>query len=178
MFRICHLLDIWIRDYPYDFAVRGTASALSALITSIISKTHLLHYGSEFRPFLEILPTLIDYDAAWAVKIDTADDIDDPYDDEEVHPSKNDSASSSPVQEQPDSIPSVTARERKSSFPLPSRLAIGLKQPDADLSEKQLIKDLLKVSQEIQALEPEEIAQEITRVEVKLFLDIKVRHPT
>ncbi|KAG6885276.1 hypothetical protein C0993_003707 [Termitomyces sp. T159_Od127] len=173
--RICHLLEIWIRDYPYDFAVRGTASALSALITTIISKTHLLHYGSELLPFLETLPTLIDRDAAWAVKIDTADEIDDPYEDEEVHLSRDDSASPSPVQEQLDPIPSVT-RERKSSFPLPSRLVIGLKQPDMELSEKQLIKDLLKVSQEIQALEPEEIAQEITRIEVKLFLDIKPRH--
>ncbi|KAG6879284.1 hypothetical protein C0992_003888 [Termitomyces sp. T32_za158] len=174
--RICHLLEIWIRDYPYDFAVRGTASALSALITTIISKTHLLHYGSELLPFLEMLPTLIDHDAAWAVKIDTADEIDDPYEDEEVHPSRDDSTSPSPVQEQPEHMSSVTARERKSSFPLPSRLAIGLKQPDMELSERQLIKDLLKVSQEIQALEPEEIAQEITRIEVKLFLDIKPRH--
>ncbi|KAG5351213.1 hypothetical protein C0989_007398 [Termitomyces sp. Mn162] len=175
--RICHLLELWIRDYPHDFAVRGTASALSALIMSIISKTHLLHYGSELLPFLEMLPTLIDHDAAWAMKLDTADENDDLYEDEEAHLSGDDSVSPSPVQEQPDPISAVVSRERKSSFPLPSRLAIGLKanigQSDMDVSEKQLVKDLLKVSQEIQALEPEEIAQEITRIEVKLFLDIK-----
>ncbi|KNZ79563.1 Ras guanine nucleotide exchange factor P [Termitomyces sp. J132] len=178
--RICHLLELWIRDYPHDFAVRGTASALSALIMSIISKTHLLHYGSELLPFLEMLPTLIDHDAAWAMKLDTADENDDLYEDEEAHLSGDDSVSPSPVQEQPDPISAVVSRERKSSFPLPSRLAIGLKanigQSDMDVSEKQLVKDLLKVSQEIQALEPEEIAQEITRIEVKLFLDIKPRH--
>ncbi|KAG6851046.1 hypothetical protein H0H93_002938 [Arthromyces matolae] len=178
--RICHLLELWMRDYPHDFAVRGTASALSALITSIISKTHLLHYGSEFLPFLEILPTLADHDATWAVKIDTTDENDDIYEDDEVHPSQDLSSPPSPVRGQLDAAPPPSARDRKSSFPLSSMLAPGPKvntaHHDGEISEKQQIKDLLKVSQEIQMLEPEEIAQEITRIEAKLFLDIKPRH--
>ncbi|KAG6842636.1 hypothetical protein C0991_000163, partial [Blastosporella zonata] len=181
--RICHLLEVWIRDYPYDFAVPGTASALSALITSIISKTYLLHYGSEFLPFLEMLPTLVDHDAAWALKVDVVDeseDTDSLLEEEGLHPSSDATIFSLPAQDQPISLSSGAARERKPSFPLPSMLTNGSKSGnssvDMDTSEKQQIKDLLKLSQEIQVLESEEIAQEITRIEVKLFLDIQPRH--
>ncbi|GLB36172.1 putative guanine nucleotide exchange factor for Ras-like small GTPases [Lyophyllum shimeji] len=185
--RICHLLEMWIRDYPYDFAVRGTAGALSALIKSIISKTYLLHYGSEFLPFLEMLPNLVDQDAAWALKVDDiADESDDSYsllEDEEIHPSGDDDpvSSSSPLEEKTvPPLPSMPSRERKPSLPLPLVLATGATSNsghlETDTSDKQQIKDLIKLSQELQAMDSEEIAQEITRIEVKLFLDIKPRH--
>jgi hypothetical protein len=77
--RICQLLEDWIREYPHDFAVRGTLGALNALIKSIISKTHLLHYGSGLLPFLERLPGLADQDAAWALKVDISDTDSDDY---------------------------------------------------------------------------------------------------
>ncbi|KAG5648007.1 hypothetical protein DXG03_007041 [Asterophora parasitica] len=184
--RICHLLEIWIRDYPYDFAVRGTAGALSALIKSIISKTYLLHYGSEFLPFLEMLPNLVDQDAAWALKVEH---IEDESDDacslleEDETPLPTDDAVYSPsfIHEKPvPPLPSIPSRERKHSLPLPQILASAQNftawHVDMDTSEKQQIKDLVKLSQEIQSLEPEEIAQEITRIGVKSFLDIKPRH--
>lgn len=76
--RICWLLDHWTRLYPSDFAVPGTAGALSALIKSVIGKTYLLHYGSEFIPFMDMLPTLKDQDTAWAMKVqEPKDDSDD-----------------------------------------------------------------------------------------------------
>jgi threonyl-tRNA synthetase len=67
---ICRLLADWIHDYPHDFAVRDTAGALSALVKSIIAKTHLIHYGLEFLPFLEVLPNLVDQDTIWALKVE------------------------------------------------------------------------------------------------------------
>lgn len=173
---------MWIRDYPHDFAVRGTAGALSALIKSIISKTYLLHYGSEFLPFLEMLPNN-DPDAAWALKIEeTPDENEDPYNlsgEDEPPVSGIDSPMSPPVSARerpaPPLLPAPT-RERKPSLPLPSILASAMTptQVETDTSEKQQIKDLVKLAQEVLALDPEEIAQEITRVEVNLFLDIKV----
>ena len=99
--RICHLLELWIGDDPHDFAVRGTAGALSALVKSIISKTYLLHYGSEFLPFLELLSSLFDKDVAWALKIDdNAEESDDSYsllEDKEDHTSKSEADSTSSV---------------------------------------------------------------------------------
>ncbi|RDB28973.1 Ras guanine nucleotide exchange factor P [Hypsizygus marmoreus] len=182
--RICHLLEMWIRDYPYDFAVRGTAGALSALIRSIISKTYLLHYGSEFLPFLEMLPSLVDQDAAWALKVDdVADESDDSYslhEDEESPPVK-DAGSPMPLMDKPvPPLPPLPQRERKPSLPLPLILASGSHlsagQLETEISEKQQIRDLVRLAQEVLALDPDEIAQEITRVEAKLFLDIKPRH--
>lgn len=188
--RICNLLEQWIRDYPYDFAVPGTAGALNALIKSIISKTYLLHYGSEFLPFLELLPSLVDQDSAWALKVDIdgGSDSDSPLDDdEEARISHNDPTF--PVNDTNDStkvkpsspVLSVPSRERKSSLPLPKSLIFASgsssnnHHPDVvDIPVKQQIKDLVKLAQEVMLLDPDEIAQEITRVEVKLFLDIQV----
>ena len=188
--RICHLLETWIRDYPYDFAVRGTAGALSALIKSIISKTYLLHYGSDFLPFLEMLSSLVDQDAAWALKADdTTDGSDDSCslfeEDDEAQISDLEtsiSESDQPVAARHKAVlplPSVPSRERKPSLPLPLVLASGstsgASQNDfADTSEKQQIKDLVRLAQEVLALDPDVIAQEITKLEVKLFLDIQV----
>ena len=69
--RICTLLEQWIHDHPTDFAVPGTAGALQALIKQILRQPHTLYYGSDFLPFLEILPTLQDQDSSWAVTVET-----------------------------------------------------------------------------------------------------------
>jgi len=69
------LLEVWIGDYPWDFAVPSANHALTALIHSIISKTYLLAYGSEFLQFLHSVPTL-DKDAAWALKLPMMDESD------------------------------------------------------------------------------------------------------
>ncbi|KAJ7293598.1 ras guanine nucleotide exchange factor domain-containing protein [Mycena rebaudengoi] len=193
--RICHLLEQWIRDYPYDFKVRGTPSALSALFKSITSKTYLLHYGSDFLPFHELLPNLVDKDAAWAHKPDYPEDESD-YDDDEKstvltvgssHSSEVDSITSntrsppSAKGKAPPSIP-IQFRERKGSLPLGNnRLTMPPPPPNgiaenSEPSNRNQLKDLLKLAAEVNAIDSEEIAQEITRMEVKLFLDIEPRH--
>ncbi|TFK41136.1 ras guanine nucleotide exchange factor domain-containing protein [Crucibulum laeve] len=188
--RICHLLQTWMEKYPHDFAVKGTAGALHALIKSIISKTHLLHYGSEFLPFLEMLPGLQDTDHIWALKADLpADESDDsPIEDEDEDDLPLDKeyttqkASSDSQKVEPGAIHAVLPlRERKASLPLPKSLIAsappnGIPLEDTDPSPKQLIRDLVKLSQEVNLLDPEEIAQEITRMELRLFLDIKPRN--
>ncbi|KAJ3824976.1 ras guanine nucleotide exchange factor domain-containing protein [Lentinula raphanica] len=184
--KICHLLEVWIRDYPYDFAVRGTAGALSALIKSIISKTYLLHYGSDFLPFLEVLPTLVDRDSAWALKVDDAADSDDSYslleDDDESVKSAAKPPSSPPVEQGKTSM-SIPSRSRKSSIPLLTAKVLfpnsigGTVEPDnAEFSAKQQLRELVKLANEVHMLDSEEIAQEITRIEKQLFLDIEPRH--
>lgn len=182
--RICHLLEVWIAEYPYDFAVKGTSGALHALIRSIISKTHLLHYGSQLLPFLEILPTLQDQDAAWAFKADLlesdAESLIDDYEDLRIDGSKHSSLDSPISTESELSPPTASAnnlRERKPSLPLVKSLGFALNGPTdhSDPSPKQQLRDLLRVANEVMAIDASEIAEEITRVEAKYFLDITSR---
>ncbi|KAK7064216.1 DEAD-domain-containing protein [Favolaschia claudopus] len=186
--RICHLLEQWIRDYPYDFKVRGTPSALSALFKSITSKTYLLHYGSDFLPFHELLPNLIDKDAAWAHKPDYPEDESDYDDDEKSAVLTINSAHSSdflpqntpPAKSNATSALSTTFRERKGSLPLGNKLIATQSAPNGvpqdAVDQRSQMKDLLKLANDVSALDSEEIAQEITRMEVGLFLDIEPRH--
>jgi hypothetical protein len=161
--------------------VKGVEGALKALVTFIASKTHLIHYGSEFVPFVELASSFSDQDAAWALKED--DVSDDGYSFIEVGlPEANfDSASDDPPQFDPVSPPTMSSRERKSSLPLPKLLypgpGLNSNQTDSvDPSPKQQIKDLVKLAQDVMNSDADEIAQEITRQGVKRFLEIKVCH--
>ena len=190
--RICHLLEKWIRDFPHDFAVKGTVGALNALIKSIISKTHLLHYGSEFLPFLEELPTLVDLDTAWALKADISDTDSDDYneneedDDDEtrVDPEERESFDASINTHAASMATSSTAvsfpsRERKHSLPLPKALLPSQTYVvSQDPNPRQHIRDLVKLAQDVLNTDSDEIAQEITRQNVARFLAIKVRFTT
>jgi hypothetical protein len=188
--KICHLLEVWIRDYSYDFAVRGTAGALSALIKSIISKTYLLHYGSDFLPFLEVLPTLVDRDSIWALKVNdtAADESDDSYslieDDDESVKSAPKSATS-PASDQGKPSISIPSRSRKSSLPLLSAKVLfpssgsltgSVESDNTEFTTKQQLRELVKLANEVNMIDAGEIAQEITRIEKRLFLEIEPRH--
>ncbi|KAH7915776.1 ras guanine nucleotide exchange factor domain-containing protein [Hygrophoropsis aurantiaca] len=190
--RICHLLETWIHTYPHDFAVPGASGALNALVKSIISKTYLLHYGSDFLPFLEHVPGLVDKDAAWALKCEnTIDDIDDPYypfgEGEYDEPLvANDSSSMSLSSQSPSIENSVVAptisRERKSSLPLSAKAIINpITSPHGqadilEISPKHLLKELQRIHSELQSVDCTDVAEEITRVEAKLFMQIEPRH--
>jgi hypothetical protein len=188
--RICHLLEVWIRDYPYDFAVRGTAGALNALVKAVVAKTYLLHYGCEFLPFTELVIKHEDLDEAWALPVeDLADESDESYslydEEEEETPDESDSATADSVDHlmvnhRPPSIV-VSSRENKSSLPLsyviPGSLDMTLYTPSFhpdDPDFKKLLKDLARNSLEIAAIDPALIAEEITRIEANYFLDIQV----
>ncbi|ETW87236.1 hypothetical protein HETIRDRAFT_378044 [Heterobasidion irregulare TC 32-1] len=189
--RICHLLEIWIQDYPHDFAVGNAGTALNALVKSIISKTHLLHYGSDFLPFLEGRP-MVDKDADWALKVEESqDESDDSYN---MFEDEDDGAARvhSPVSVVKVPLPNdkphsgfPSARERKPSLPLMAKALVMTNAPpsgylhNAEPKEpklKQTIKELQRISQELYSLDPDHVAQEITRVSTKLFLRIEPRH--
>jgi hypothetical protein len=80
--RLCELLQLWIEDYPNDFASPGAPSALAAVVRTACESTHLMYYGSEFTYFLDELPSLTDDAASWAfVSTDTPlDDNESLYD--------------------------------------------------------------------------------------------------
>ncbi|KAF8560386.1 ras GEF [Imleria badia] len=183
--RICHLLETWMHTYPQDFAAPGAAGALSALVKSIIGKTYLLHYGSDFLPFLEHLPNIIDSDSVWAHKADhLLDDADDPYsisDGEDESLAVITDSGSSNLSSVPPSHGNSTSRERKQSLPLSAKawiMPITSSHPSevTEISPKQILKELYRQSLELQNYDCSEIAEEITRVEAKLFMEIEPRH--
>ena len=129
----------------HDFAVGGTTGALSALIKSIISKTHLLHYGSGFLPFLEQLPG-VDQDATCALKADISNTDSDDYtlgeeDDDEIRVGETETAESANGRMQTDSTSleiNFLSRERRSSIPLAKTVPLPY-QADRTVSPKQHI---------------------------------------
>ena len=178
--RVCNLLEAWIQDYPHDFAVGAAADALNALVKSIVTKTHLLHYGSDLLPFLEGRP-LQDKDAAWALKVDepTAEG-DESYtyseDDDDVVPSLEASTSQTQVSEGASSIQSLgSSRERKPSLPLSAR-SNGTTTSEHVDSVKEILKCLLSTSAKLSGFEPQHVAEEITRVGKTHFFLIEVRN--
>lgn len=184
-----------MREYPYDFAVHGTTGALSALVTSIIGKTHLIHYGLEFIPFLEKVGQYIDEDLAWAKKLDPSEEeSDDAYSIGEGDDDALVSRSESPISSSPNisfantrpgpTASSAPSRERKQSLPLTAKAIVmpATKPSNSNTgsidsfesSPKQILRELGRISAELNDIPAADIAQEITRIETKLFLDIKV----
>ncbi|KAI0078895.1 ras GEF [Panus rudis PR-1116 ss-1] len=186
--KICCLLDTWMRTYAHDFAVPGTAGALSALIKSIVGKTYLLHYGSEFIPFMENLPTLKDKDASWAMKVES------PHEDSDDSSSLAETSLRTP--ESPMSSRSTHSlydsetirsspqshhmRERKSSLPLsrfvPKSSGLSNGSDRGGPSHKEILNRLVSFSNRLEKIDPTEIAQEICRLECEYFLKIEPRH--
>lgn len=176
--RVCQLLEVWIQDYPHDFAVGAAADALNALVKSIVTKTHLLHYGSDLLPFLEGRP-LQDKDSAWALQVDEpTTESDEPYsfseDDDDVAPSLEASSSQTRGSEDASSTQTLSSgRERKSSLPLSAR-SNGTATSEHVDSVKEVLKILLSTSARLGGCEPQHVAEEITRVGKIHFLLIEV----
>ena len=179
-----------MNEYPTDFAAPGTAGALSAFIKQILTHTHTLNYGSDFLPFLDSLPNLVDEDAAWAKKFedstaesDESDSLfgeDNESDDTEVESPSSFSPHPNDVSDSNNS-PQPSSRERKSSLPLSAKAFLHPTRPvvkEAPLSRpspKEILARLYKASQSLAYYDAQTIALEITRRELELFLKIEVR---
>ena len=176
--RVCQLLEVWIQDYPHDFAVGAAADALNALVKSIVTKTHLLHYGSDLLPFLEGRP-LQDKDFAWALQVDEPTiESDEPYsfseDDDDVVPPLEASSSQTRGSEDASSTQTLSSgRERKSSLPISAR-SNGTATSEHVDGVKEILKILLSTSARLGGCEPQHVAEEITRVGKIHFLLIEV----
>lgn len=179
------MLDHWIQLYPSDFAVPDTGGALSAFIKSIMGKTYLLHYGSEFIPFMETLSTLKDPDVAWAMKVDEPKDESDDSSSFKEHVKF--SASSHPLAPLSEITPPAAAqksiaRERKHSLPLSARILVMETSPthiglsdSIEHSPQKKLKILVNLSNQFMSTDPTSLAQEISRLESTFFLQIEVR---
>ncbi|EMD42036.1 hypothetical protein CERSUDRAFT_110577 [Gelatoporia subvermispora B] len=189
--RICLLLDTWIQLYPHDLVVPGTPGALMALVKSILSKTYLLHYGADFIPFLEMLPTLKDTDKGWALKIEDESDEVSLLSEDELTPPPPRSASplTNLSTQSADDLRLLDrqpqSRERKSSLPF-AKVALNMShamQPKTpptlegpEQTLKATLKFLLTTSEDLSVHAAQDIAQEISRVQLEHFLKIKPRN--
>jgi hypothetical protein len=177
-----------MQTYPQDFAVPGASGALTALVRSIVGTTYLLHYGSDFLPFISHLSNIVDTDAAWALKSENpVDESEDPYSisdgEEEMLAVETESPSMSrssitPLSNNPPN-PLSNIRERKSSLPLSAKIFTPVNssnnQADAsDMSPKDLLNKLRSNASILATFDSAEVAEEITRVEAKFFIDIEV----
>lgn len=180
-------------DYPSDFATPGAPGALTALVKQVLRQSHTLYYGSDFLPFLERLPTLVDKDSTWAMKVpdpslvlsdesdnSTSDDLD-----EAVAEALNAGDTlAEGIEESPDSagspskmidLTSGAGRERKSSIPLSAKAFLPRPAVSAaPMSQKDLLARLVRTANALSHFDSEIIAQEITRRELELYLQIEV----
>ncbi|TFY69742.1 hypothetical protein EVJ58_g219 [Rhodofomes roseus] len=173
--RICLLLDRWITTYPTDFVVPGAAGALRALIKSTLTKTYLLHYGAVFLPFLETVPSLRDRDASWALKVEEdSDELSLMSDDADFAVAGADSKSL------PELPPRAPPRNGRPVCAWPDRGGTRPQVYNADgvqeASPKQLLKRLQSMSDEVLKADFGQIAESITRIEARYFLQIEPRH--
>lgn len=187
-----------MKDYPSDFAVPNTSGALSALTRQTLSHTHTLHYGSDFLPFIEMLPQQVDQDASWALKAEDisveSDDSDSMFgEDNESDMTELDSpVTTSPLTRDDtlEALPDVpvSGRERKFSLPLSAKSILQVPAPNTSAGRSQLrstqsvkpvakeiLPALVKQSQKVLNVNAAEIAGEITRIEADLFLKIEAR---
>lgn len=144
---------------------------------------------------MEVLPTLQDQDAIWALKPEITEESDgESLIDDEDYVKLDGSKHSSPespvlnISEPPPPLPlpavsnssGTNSRERKPSLPLVKSLGLALNgsSDHTDPSSKQQLKELLRIANEVMAIDASEIAEEITRVEARYFLNITVSNIT
>lgn len=185
--RVCNLLEDWIQKYRSDFAVPGTAGALNALIRQILKQPHTLYYGTDFLPFLESLHTLQDLDSAWAVKAETSideSDEDSNYDSDFAYEVPQASSQPPSAVEKSEHATRPSTRERKSSIPLSAKNFLqgtlqgsvrapgpsGTNTPGRDNMSR-----LVKASNNLLHFDSDDIAKEITRQELELYMKIEPR---
>jgi len=194
------MLEGWIEDYPTDFATPGAFGAISALIKQISSNPCTLHYGSDILPFLDEIPTLQDVDTSWSIQEDLLEDSDeemfellDDEEDKEARIGMTRESFSSPTATPVPNLkvvgkPKLSTRERKGSLPMSTKsgftpLSATLSassdnstKASGNVPKRNTPRDLLKLAQTMATYDPLDIAQQITKIQSEIFLDIEV-HP-
>lgn len=193
---MCSLLEEWMDKFPGDFAAPGAEPALHALIRQLLSLCHTAHYGSDFMSFLEVVPDLVDEERAWALKEGTksgdgGSEIDESLVGDEAAEALRIAASAAGPDKSADSLMMRASQKSASSshqqHPPSSNgggppavmfgeynSTKGPRGPDVPPGTKPNMKDLLKASLAIVQKPPNFVAEEITRLEVPMFLNVQV----
>ena len=193
--RLCDLLEGWIEDYPTDFATPGTSGAITALIKQISSNPCTLHYGSDILPFLDELPNLQDVEASWSIQEDSQGDSDEEgvglLDDEEDGRARRNiigdpSISATTAHAGNPNVetkPKPSTRERKGSLPLsiapPLSATLSASSDNSGRTSgtfprRNSPRELVKLAQTLATYDPLDIAQQITKIQSEIFLEIEV----
>lgn len=154
----------------------GAAGALNALIKQILRQTHTLFYGSDLLPFLELLHTMRDLDSAWAMpEPSIAEDDSDSNDD--GHTSEGETAVTASQHESVISSSStqLSGRDRKLSIPLSAKAIMQTPIASVPSPTRDMIARLVKTSNALLHFDSEDVAKEITRRELELYMAIEPR---
>jgi hypothetical protein len=180
----------------------GALSALKAVANTVASCTHLLHYASSILSFIETISppaSPLDPDVEWAFKqssepegsqedeVLTEPDIESPeiplylaYADSKSADSISGESKMPKRSPSSGAINSKAPRDRKSSLPLsasgPSMNSISSSASTvpSDAGDRQTLKEMRDISDELSNTDPVVVADEITRLQQTMFLDIKV----
>jgi hypothetical protein len=194
--RLCHTLSMWIDEYPGDLYLPDATTVLRSIAGFMMSKSYLLHYASTVLVHIESIgEKASDPAAEWAhrPKLPTHDDLDveqeiptQPNTPEPL-PSRPIAVTSShtsqgSLAQTPSSVELAekVQRDRKHSLPFssrgPSLTSIGSHASvgSADGVNRLMIRELLAVSEELYVIEPITVAKEINRIQLAMFLSIKV----
>lgn len=187
---------MWIDEYPGDLYLSDATTALQSIAKFMMSKPYLLHYASTVLVHIESIGKVPSDPAAdWAFRPKSSVH-DDPGVEQEVptQPNTPEPPSSRPTTailahtsqgslSQTSSaveLPEKAQRDRKHSLPFssrgPSLTSIGSNTSvgSVDGGHRHMIRELLAVSEELYTLEPIHVANEITRLQLSMFLSIKV----
>ncbi|KIO29610.1 hypothetical protein M407DRAFT_70306, partial [Tulasnella calospora MUT 4182] len=230
--RICNLLEEWMKAYPGDFAAPGAEPALHALIRQTLLHSHTAHYGSDFTPFLSIIPDLVDEEASWALQEKrrrdddgsselglehdddspeaeaiqiakrasvslavslgaqaSVDSLHQPHSRSATHvgaaasttslktPQSSRAGASNGTSPGPKGASSAKSARTQPSVPLFGEYnsSKGLRGPDVPPGTKPNMRDLMKAAMALANQPPHYVAEEITRLEVPLFLSVQPR---
>ncbi|CUA76706.1 Ras guanine nucleotide exchange factor K [Rhizoctonia solani] len=174
-----YLVD-WTHQYPTDFAAPGAIPPLETLIR-ILGESGFQKRAQELEERLPLLNTLKDDATDWAKP--TVDFMEQSDSDTERDPdSRPNSSELQPSSSSPSLsvLVSTTTVVETASSPAAPQSPVLARRPSSvapimtELSETEE-QELKRVGKLIQALNPEEVAQEIARIDHELFMSIQPR---
>ncbi|KZO97641.1 ras GEF [Calocera viscosa TUFC12733] len=183
--RLAHLILDWVVNFPQDFSNEISYQSLRATHTLIAKEDNTLYHAMQLKILIGKIDRTEDPDRTW-----TSREVDSDEESEEEHdrliPRSNSQRKVTPQSTPRGSTfalsPSFgsdlstisTGRSRVGVRKKPS-MTPGAFERRQSSDDKQLLKDLTKVGNNLERLTPVQIAKELTRLELPLFLDIEPR---
>ncbi|EJU00194.1 ras GEF [Dacryopinax primogenitus] len=180
--RLAHLILDWVTNFPQDFSQDVPYRALRATHKVIAEEDNTLFHATQLKLLINKINRSDDPDRAWEVDSDE----DSVEENDRLIPRTNSQRKLTPTSTPRGSnyvlSPSYssdlsslsTGRSRVAVRKKPS-MTPGAFERRQISDDRQLLKDLSKMAGNVERLTPAQIARELTRLELPLFLDIEPR---
>ncbi|KZT54748.1 ras GEF [Calocera cornea HHB12733] len=183
--RLAHLILDWVINFSQDFSNELSYQSLRTVHRLISEEDHTQFHGTQLRILIGKIDRSDDPDRTWASR-EVDSDEESVEENDRLIPRSNSQRKITP-----------TSTPRGSNYALSpsygsdlsaisaSRSRVGVRKKPSmtpaaferrqSSDDKQLLKDLSKVATNLERLTPVQIARELTRLELPLFLDIEPR---